>query len=199
MTISSHNKCYTCALGGLQNPGLCFRWESSPYQQIRRKLEEERHRARFCLEQPPVYMHSGAYSNSQRLEIAHVLFMDIVSYSLLPIDDQSKVIQQLQYIVRSSPEFRQAIEEDQAICLPTGDGMAIVFFGDPIAPVACARHISVALKKNVPFQLRMGIQSCLPSRRYQCKPQRRWRRNKPRTKGHGLRRWRPHIGFKARC
>jgi hypothetical protein len=82
--------------------------------------------------------------------------MDIVSYSLLPIDYQSEVIQQLQDIVRDLPDVR-ALDDDELICLPTGDGMALVFFGDPTAPLRCARQIVLALRKNPRFELRMGI------------------------------------------
>jgi transposase len=91
------------------------------------------------------------------LEFAHVLFMDIVSYSLLPIDHQSEVIQQLQDIVRGLPDFEAALAADELICLPAGDGMALAFFGDPTAPLRCARQIAIALKKNPRFELRMGI------------------------------------------
>lgn len=91
------------------------------------------------------------------LEFAHVLFMDIVSYSLLPMDHQSEAIQQLQDIVRGLPDFELALAADELICLPAGDGMALAFFGDPTAPLRCARQISIAMKKNPQFELRMGI------------------------------------------
>jgi class 3 adenylate cyclase len=95
--------------------------------------------------------------SARSLEIAYVLFMDIVSYSLLPIDHQSDVIQQLQRIVRQREEFEKAQAANQVIYLPTGDGMALAFFNDPCAPVRCARGISRVLKQGVTFQLRMGI------------------------------------------
>jgi class 3 adenylate cyclase len=93
------------------------------------------------------------------LEMAHVLFMDIVSYSLLPTDQQSEVIQQLQQIVRVLPDFEQLLRTGQMISLPTGDGMALAFFRDPIAPLRYARQISLAQKEGLPFELRMGIHS----------------------------------------
>jgi Tol biopolymer transport system component/class 3 adenylate cyclase len=93
------------------------------------------------------------------LEMAHVLFMDIVSYSLLPTDRQSQVIQQLQQIVRVLPDFEQLLRAGQMICLPAGDGMALAFFRDPTAPLRYARQISLAQKKGLPFKLRMGIHS----------------------------------------
>src|SRR5260370_6143256 len=97
--------------------------------------------------------------SSGPLEFAHVLFMDIVSYSLLPMDHQSEVIQQLQDIVRDLPDFKLALAADELICLPSGDGMALAFFGDPTAPLRCARQIAIALKKNQRFELRMGIRT----------------------------------------
>jgi hypothetical protein len=95
------------------------------------------------------------------LEIAHVLFMDIVSYSVLPTDKQLQVIQQLQKLVRMAiPDFGQDLATGQVIILPTGDGMAIAFFGDPIAPLRCARQICLPLKANgAGFAVRMGIHS----------------------------------------
>jgi hypothetical protein len=95
--------------------------------------------------------------STRPLEIAYVLFMDIVAYSLLPIDHQSEAIQQLQRIVRQGDDFERAQAANQVICLPTGDGMALAFFNDPCAPVRCARGISLVLKHGVTFQLRMGI------------------------------------------
>jgi hypothetical protein len=91
------------------------------------------------------------------LEFAYVLFMDIVSYSLLPMDYQSEAIQQLQDIVRDLPDVRSALDAEELICLPAGDGMALVFFGDPTAPLRCAREIVLALRQNPKFELRMGI------------------------------------------
>ena len=72
--------------------------------------------------------HSLILQIARALEIAHVLFMDIVSYSLLPMDLQPEAIFELQELVRAIPEFQRALAEDQLICLPTGDGMALAFF-----------------------------------------------------------------------
>jgi eukaryotic-like serine/threonine-protein kinase len=96
---------------------------------------------------------------SAKLEMAHVLFMDIVGYSKLPIDHQQTVLQTLQKITCASPEFIQARESQQLINLPTGDGMALVFFGDPEAPARCAFELSRALKSHPEISLRMGIHS----------------------------------------
>jgi len=95
--------------------------------------------------------------NAPTAEVAHVLFMDIVSYSLLPMDQQNEAIQKLQNIVRHFPEFEQSQKATDLICLPTGDGMALAFFSDLTAPVRCARHVALALKNETQVQLRMGI------------------------------------------
>jgi len=97
--------------------------------------------------------------NAPTPEVAHVLFMDVVSYSLLPMDQQNEVIRKLQDIVRSLPDFEQTQKAMELICLPTGDGMALAFFSDLTAPVRCARHVALALKNDAQFQLRMGIHS----------------------------------------
>jgi class 3 adenylate cyclase len=95
--------------------------------------------------------------STRPLEIAHVLFMDIVSYSTLPIDQQSEAIKHLQDIVRNLPEFERATRSDQLISLSSGDGMALAFFEDLTAPLRCARDIALNLKTNALFQVRMGI------------------------------------------
>jgi len=96
-------------------------------------------------------------SPSARLEMAYVLFMDLVDYSKLPMDQQTSRIQQLQTIVRGTSEFREASAADQLISLPTGDGMALVFFQNPVTPVQCATAISRALHGRPEIRLRMGV------------------------------------------
>jgi hypothetical protein len=71
-----------------------------------------------------------------RLEIGHVLFIDIVGYSKLPIDDQRELQRELSDGVRGTGQFRTA--EAGLIRLPGGDEMALVFFSSPEAPVLCA-------------------------------------------------------------
>jgi tetratricopeptide (TPR) repeat protein/class 3 adenylate cyclase/TolB-like protein len=93
------------------------------------------------------------------LEIAHVLFTDIVAYSMLPMDQQQERLRDLQDAVRQTPEFIRAERDDQLIRLPTGDGMALVFFGDPKAPVQCALELSRELRQHPEIRLRMGIHS----------------------------------------
>jgi class 3 adenylate cyclase len=93
------------------------------------------------------------------LEIAHVLFTDVVAYSRMPMDRQKQVMERLQQYVRDSPEFARAQANGKLIRLPTGDGMALVFFGDPEAPVRCAIEIGRALRADAQIPLRMGIHS----------------------------------------
>jgi len=95
--------------------------------------------------------------SSRTLEMAHVLFMDIVAYSRMPMDQQEESLRHLQDKVRGTSEFTRAQASNQLIRLPTGDGMALVFFDDPEAPVRCAFELARALRQEVSFQLRMGI------------------------------------------
>jgi len=93
------------------------------------------------------------------LEIGHVLFMDIVGFSKLLVDEQSDCSERLNQIVRRTSQFRAAEAEGKLIRLPTGDGMVLVFFTSPEAPVRCAVEIARALKDCSDFGLRMGIHS----------------------------------------
>src|SRR6266568_3915598 len=93
------------------------------------------------------------------LEIAHVLFTDIVGYSKLPINQQRAVVERLNEIVRGTDEFHIAETAGRLIKIPTGDGITLVFYHSPEAPVECALEISRALKKYPEVQLRMGIHS----------------------------------------
>src|SRR5712675_671461 len=94
-----------------------------------------------------------------RLEIAHVLFMDIVGYSKLLTDEQSEALQELNEIVRNTEAAREAEAAGQLIILPTGDGMALVFTGSVEEPVECALEISQALRAQPSLPVRMGIHS----------------------------------------
>ncbi|PYJ91631.1 MAG: hypothetical protein DME20_02825 [Verrucomicrobia bacterium] len=94
-----------------------------------------------------------------RLEIGHVLFIDIVSYSSLLISEQSELLGELNDAVRGTEHFRSAEAEGRLIRLPTGDGMALVFRNSPEEPVRCALEISEALKNHSELQVRMGIHS----------------------------------------
>jgi len=94
-----------------------------------------------------------------QLEIAHVLFTDIVGYSKLPIHQQRAFVERLNEIVRATDEFQAAEAAGHLIKIPTGDGMALVFYHSPEAPVECALEISRALREHQELRLRMGIHS----------------------------------------
>src|SRR5947207_7129680 len=94
-----------------------------------------------------------------QLEIGHVLFMDMVGYSQLLIDEQRELQQDLSEIVRSTDQFRAAEAADKLVRIPTGDGMALVFFNNLEAPMRCAIEIAQAAKEGARIRLRMGIHS----------------------------------------
>src|SRR5881392_3483737 len=94
-----------------------------------------------------------------KLEIGHVLFIDIVGYSNLLITQQSEQLETLRKIVRGTGEFRAAETEGKLLRLPTGDGGALVFRTTPEAPVLCALEIAKELKKHPELRVRMGIHS----------------------------------------
>src|SRR5262249_16444747 len=102
---------------------------------------------------------SSESSSDVKLEIGHVLFIDIVGYSKLLINEQSEQIQALKEIVRGTEQFRIASTEGKLLRLPTGDGGALVFRTTPEAPVLCALEISKELKKHPEVCARMGIHS----------------------------------------
>ena len=93
------------------------------------------------------------------LEIAHVLFIDIVGYSKLSINEQRAAVDELNHIVRASDQFQKAEASDRLIKIPTGDGMALVFYTSVEAPVQCAVEISRVVREHPRPQLRMGVHS----------------------------------------
>src|SRR2546429_196957 len=94
-----------------------------------------------------------------QLEIAHVLFLDIVGYSKLSVNEQHARVEELNEIVRLCEQFRKAEAASRLLKIPTGDGMALVFYKSPEEPAQCAVEISRALKDNARLQVRMGIHS----------------------------------------
>src|SRR6059058_295749 len=98
-------------------------------------------------------------SSDVKFEIGHVLFIDIVGYSKLLINEQSEQIQKLREIVRGTEQFRIAEVEGKLLRLPTGDGGALVFRNSLEAPVLCALEISKAVKSHPELHVRMGIHS----------------------------------------
>src|SRR5712692_6824997 len=94
------------------------------------------------------------------LEIAHVLFIDIVAYSKMAINDQHAAIEELNRIVQSTDEFRKAESENRLLKIPTGDGMALILYRSPEDPVECALEISRAIKEqHSNLRLRMCVHS----------------------------------------
>src|SRR5438093_3926684 len=94
-----------------------------------------------------------------QLEIAHVLFIDTVGYSKLSINEQRGAVDELTQIVRATEQFQKADASERLIKIATGDGMALVFYTSPEAPVHCAVEISRAFKEHPRLPLRMGIHS----------------------------------------
>src|SRR5438105_8566090 len=93
------------------------------------------------------------------LEIAHVLFVDVVGYSKLLVNEQRAVIEEINQLVRKTPQFRKTERGGKLIRIPSGDGMALVFFQTPEEPVQCAMEIARALKNHPRIRLRMGVHS----------------------------------------
>ncbi|MEP7015877.1 MAG: adenylate/guanylate cyclase domain-containing protein [Verrucomicrobiota bacterium] len=93
------------------------------------------------------------------MEIAHLLLIDVVGYSKLLVNEQIEYLQKLHEIVRSTECFREAEKSGKLMRLPTGDGMALLFFQSPEEPVRCALAIAEELKNHQHIQLRMGVHS----------------------------------------
>src|SRR5437899_11353199 len=93
------------------------------------------------------------------LEIAHVLLIGILGYSKRSVNDQHAAVEELNQLVRRPKQFQKAEAASRLLKIPTGDGMALVFYTSPEAPAQCAVEISRALKEHSHLQLRMGIHS----------------------------------------
>src|SRR5437868_8550577 len=93
------------------------------------------------------------------LEIAHLLLIDVVGYSKLLVNEQIELLQELNQIVRNTECFRAAETSGKLIRVPTGDGMALLFFRSPEEPVRCALEISRTLQDHPHIQVRMGVHS----------------------------------------
>ena len=102
---------------------------------------------------------SAEAGSDLQLEIGHVLFMDMVGYSRLLVDQQHELQRGLAEIVQSTEQVCLAEAAGKLIRIPAGDGMALVFFNSPEAPVRCALEINKKLKEHPQLQLRMGIHS----------------------------------------
>src|SRR5437016_5166367 len=98
-------------------------------------------------------------ANDSQLELAHVLFIDIVGYSKRLINEQTALVKRLNELVLQTEQCRTADAAGKLIRIPTGDGMALAFFTSPDAPVRCAMELSEAVRQSPRLQLRMGIHS----------------------------------------
>src|SRR2546423_7003561 len=102
---------------------------------------------------------AGSGKQVTHLETAHVLFIDVVGYSKLLVNEQREVLHQLNEIVRNAPQFGKSSAAGKLIRIPSGDGMALVFFRSPEEPVHCAMEIARALKNHPQIRVRMGVHS----------------------------------------
>src|SRR5256885_13490017 len=89
-----------------------------------------------------------------RLEIGHVLFIDLVGYSKLLIEEQRERLRQLTDIVLATAQVVRATNE-KLVRLPTGDGMALVFRNSSEEPAQCALEIAQALRAHPEIAVRM--------------------------------------------
>src|SRR5438477_3844944 len=96
-------------------------------------------------------------ANDSQLELAHVLFIDIVGYSKRLINEQTALVKRLNELVLQTEQCRSADAAGKLIRIPTGDGMALAFFTSPDAPVRCAMELSKADRADPKLELRMGI------------------------------------------
>ena len=115
---------------------------------------------------PPPPESSASPIGAPRMEVAHVLFMDVIGYSKLRMNQQAAAQLEIQNLVNASPEVKQAKVERKFICRPAGDGMALLFFRDIVSPVRTALQIhdemrlraaDIQAKVGSPLKLRMGI------------------------------------------
>jgi class 3 adenylate cyclase len=126
---------------------------------MREAMEGELKTSAATQDANPLMTVDEEWRETQKLEMAHVLFMDIVGYSKQHIEKQTSLRRQLKTVVRNASEFQRAQKMHAVISRSTGDGMALVFFGDPEAPARCALEISRILRKVPALKLRMGLHS----------------------------------------
>jgi len=102
---------------------------------------------------------AAKHKSDPHLATAHVLFMDVVGYSKMLVNEQREVVHQLTQIVRKTAQFRKSEAGGKLISIPSGDGTALVLFQSPEEPVQCALEISRVLKNHPRLRLRMGVHS----------------------------------------
>lgn len=102
-------------------------------------------------------METSSAQPTPLLEMAHVLFIDVVAYSKMTLNRQAQTIAELQGIIRATPQYRLADAAKRVVSLPTGDGVALAFFGDALAAVRCALELSAAIRAHSAPPVRMGV------------------------------------------
>lgn len=103
----------------------------------------------------PVSQHR-AFGGTTRLEVAHVLFMDLVGYSRLTVEDQGRGIATLQESVRETSAYVEARAKSRVLAHPAGDCMALAFFGHPSRP-ACRALEAGQTARRAGLTLRVGF------------------------------------------
>src|SRR5437867_2804269 len=132
---------------------------SDVISQLCSRLSADELRLFFWRNTSPPGTDMSEINKQAELEIAHVLLIDVVGYSKLLVNEQIELLQDLNQIVRSSECFQAAETKGKLIRVPTGDGMALLFFHSPEEPVRCALEISRTLQEHPHIQLRMGVHS----------------------------------------
>src|SRR5438067_1182427 len=132
---------------------------SNVISQLCSRLSADELRLFFWRNTAPPGTDMSEINKQAELEIAHVLLIDVVGYSKLLVNEQIELLQDLSQIVRSSECFQAAETKGKLIRVPTGDGMALLFFHSPEEPVRCALEISRTLQGYPHIQLRMGVHS----------------------------------------
>lgn len=94
--------------------------------------------------------------NQGAVRTGHVLFLDLVGSSVLPLEDQMRLVGDLLDRIRASPVYRDALSADNVLSIPSGDGVALVFFDNPETVSDCAKDIAGLLHG---IAVRMGIHS----------------------------------------
>ena len=95
----------------------------------------------------------------QEMEIAHILCVQVIDFAALPINRQTIMLQALASAINGTSSVQSAQQNHQLICLASGDGMSLAFFGSPEAPLRAAISVMVAVKQTPELRLRMGIHS----------------------------------------
>lgn len=91
--------------------------------------------------------------------LAHILFVDAVGYSKMPLEQQALVFRRLQDFVTDCPTAAEAANAGDLVRSPSGDGMALVFFGNCTQPLHCARELAERIDADGNFAVRMGLHS----------------------------------------